>query len=101
MPAVRGPGGAFGAEVVTALADDECHRNTYVLDSSCTAGGQGIDRAQGAIKHPRSFSVVSSRLGMVDGHKRIGLVTSHHGRFFSIRDSRSSSRSLHFDQTSI
>ncbi|KAJ7824050.1 hypothetical protein B0H13DRAFT_2375728 [Mycena leptocephala] len=41
---------------------------------------------------------------MVDGGgKRIvsGVVTSCHGRFFSIRDSRSSSRSLHFDQTSM
>ncbi|KAJ7833559.1 hypothetical protein B0H13DRAFT_1914536 [Mycena leptocephala] len=43
-------------------------------------------------------------VGMIDGGgKRIesGVVTSRHGRFFSIRDSRSSSRSLHFDQTSM
>ncbi|KAJ7809354.1 hypothetical protein B0H13DRAFT_1927942 [Mycena leptocephala] len=93
--AVRGPGGAFGAEVVAAPADDRRHRNAYVLDSSHTAGGPTSRRRAGGLE---------SAVGMVDGGgKRIesGVVTSRHGRFFSIRDSRSSSRSLHFDQTSM
>ncbi|KAJ7855247.1 hypothetical protein B0H13DRAFT_2357985 [Mycena leptocephala] len=56
------------------------------------AGGRGIDGAQAG-------------LGMVNGHKRIGLVTSRYGRFLSIHDSLfiplRLSRSLHFDQTSM
>ncbi|KAJ7860934.1 hypothetical protein B0H13DRAFT_1900702 [Mycena leptocephala] len=102
--AVRGPGGAFGAEVVAAPADDGRHRNTYVLDSSHIAGGPTSRRRAGGLECLQSGFVGPAAVGMIDGGgKRIesGVVTSRHGRFFSIRDSRSSSRSLHFDQTSM